>query len=413
MDVLFTIPTVISPNVDEKLIPALCKMIERNILINYRPIFVKATQMAYLGPGRGLSDSFDPVKELSRLTKLIETGIDIREDVLKPGQYRKEPPTQYTFTFDVNDYDKRYIKEAKDDDDDDKPPRKPPRKPGRRNTWGKEPDKEKSARSRGVGRVDIPRDETQREDSIESPKGITFYRTVNLEPTFLDFSIEGRAKATSSADEVVVRHFRIGMKSVPYKLDGITDLKKALTKSRNRSLAATWYSRTVHRMFGNWVKKYRKFRGKKVSWEADLFNMSMTYNETKDVKILSRLISGGESYAWAPLVIFSKNDFDDKEYKENMNEYKRLVSGGWGNMIVIDDYSESVSFCLQREKACYSLSYSYLRQILNLDDVIDAGLYGATSSGFGQIGAGRTPITPSVQQRGAKISTNDIMSGNF
>ena len=45
MDALFIVPTMVSPNVNERLVPALAKMIERNILLtnhaSFRAVMVR------------------------------------------------------------------------------------------------------------------------------------------------------------------------------------------------------------------------------------------------------------------------------------------------------------------------------------------------------------------------------------
>jgi hypothetical protein len=385
MDVFFNIPTLISPNVDDKLIPAISKLVERNILVSYRTAFIKATEKAFLGPGSGLSDSYDPLEQIQNLTNLMEAS--------KP---RKPKP----------DDDKKPDDKSKDKDK---------KKWDRGVRRGVDKEKVDRAKRGSVGSVGYSKTDMYKADSIEIPKGITFYKTVNLEPTYLNFSITGRPKATSNPGEEITREFIIAMKCVQFKLDGVSDVKKVLTQARNRSLATTWYIKTAYRLFGNWLSKYKKYSGMKSGNNkiSNYFNKSMMQIETKDIKKLSAIIKKGGSYTWSPLVIFSKNDFDDKEYKENLWEYKQLVKGGWGDMIVVDDYSEIVNFCFQSDSSCYQLSYSYLRQLFDLDDIIDAGIYAATSSGFGQVGAARTPVTPTAQQRGTKINTNDIMSGNF
>lgn len=47
MDMLFLVPTLVSNTVNEKLVPALAKMIERNIILNNAALFKKALQINY------------------------------------------------------------------------------------------------------------------------------------------------------------------------------------------------------------------------------------------------------------------------------------------------------------------------------------------------------------------------------
>lgn len=368
MDYLFVIPTLISPNVDDKLVPALCKLVERNIILSYRTFFIDAVKRIYLGPYRGLEDSFDPLLEIERITKEVEEF--------------------------------QLLKEQDEDEG--------PRGRGRRPAGGGSP------RGRGRGEAEETRGAVQKAEDVEIATGISFYRTISLEPTFLEFNLRGRPKADSPPGDEITRMFRIGMKCVPYKLDGVNNLKSALTVSKNRSHAMTWFSRVSNRLFGGIISAYRRMRSRgEKRTPVDMFKVSPTASELSNVKKLSRMMGGaGTTTQWSPLVIFSRADFEDKEYRENIWEYRQIVRGGWGDMIVIDDQAEMVNFCMQRDKACYQLGYTYLRQILNLDDVIDAGLYGTTSRGFGQIGSGRTSLGPQVQDAGKKVSTGDIAGGS-
>ena len=47
MDALFIVPCMVSPNVNENIVPALTKMIERNILLNNSSLFRDAALKKY------------------------------------------------------------------------------------------------------------------------------------------------------------------------------------------------------------------------------------------------------------------------------------------------------------------------------------------------------------------------------
>lgn len=428
MDALLTIPTLVSPSVEPKLLPAVCKLVERNIAVTYKSLFIEAMKMAYLGPGRGLSDSYDPVLHLRRLTNLLEaTGgggkggskggtniFNIQLPAPKKTAEEEEREEQRLIAKEQREEERRQKlrKEAKEDKKDERKNKKEGSDEDKKDVLLK---KTEFARKSGTG-FSIDREApVQRETDIEVATGVSFYRTINLEPTYLQFQIKGRSKAYSDpSDDPITRDFTIGIKCVPFHLDGVTDLKKALSVARNRSVARTWYSKMAYRTFGQWIKRYRAKTGRKMSKVADIFSTSPTALELTNKKILAQMFySGKNSSEWSPLVIFSKADFDDREYAENIWQYKQLVKGGWGDMIVMDNDKETINFCFQKDKACYQLGYIYLRQLLNIDDVIDAGIYAATSSGFGNVGAARTPVVPSVKDRGTRINAGDLLGGKF
>lgn len=413
MDALLTIPTLVSPNVEPKLLPAVCKLVERNIAVTYKSLFIEAMKMAYLGPGRGLADSYDPVLHLRRLTRLLEATGGGGKGGNKGGTtiFNVQLPAPKKTAEEEEREEQRLI--AREQREEER--RQKMRKEAKEDKKDMMLKKAEFSRKSGTG-FSVDREApVQRETDIEVATGISFYRTINLEPTYLQFQIKGRAKAYSDpSDDPITRDFTIGVKCVPFHLDGVDDLKKALTVSRNRSVARTWYSKMTHRMFGAWIKRYRAKTGRKMSKVADIFSTSPTALELTNKKILAQMFySGKSSSEWSPLVIFSKVDFDEREYAENIWQYKQLVKGGWGDMIIMDNDKETINFCFQKDKACYQLGYIYLRQLLNIDDVIDAGIYAATSSGFGNVGAARTPVVPSVKDRGSKVNASDLLGGKF
>lgn len=54
MDALFLVPVLVSNTVNEKLVPALAKMIERNIILNNAALFKKALEINYASKKRGI-----------------------------------------------------------------------------------------------------------------------------------------------------------------------------------------------------------------------------------------------------------------------------------------------------------------------------------------------------------------------
>jgi len=322
MDSLFIIPTLISPEVDDKIVPSVCKLVERSILLQHASLLRKAAIMRFLGKGKGLNTESTEI--LDRLESLVELSEEEKEEDEKTKKNKRQK-------LDKQERKRQYNQSGIADD-----PSKYDPKP----VYG---DKEKP----------------------EVPKGISFYSAVSLEPTYLEIPLIGRPDA-ASGDEVT-RVLRVGVKSVPYKLDGIRDLKTYLYKVKNRSISSTKFMRKMSRLkkfISGWDSDYKKR-------PFQFLRLAPTAKELQNVKFLSRSLGTGVVSLWAPTTIFSHYDFRDAELKENLWTYDQLVRGGWGNIVIIDDDSQVVYFCMQDIKACHQLTFTYLKKILDMEDVIN------------------------------------------
>ena len=74
---------------------------------------------------------------------------------------------------------------------------------------------------------------------------------------------------------------------------------------------------------------------------------------------------------WSTLAILSTFDFKEDELGEFLSSYRDLVSGGWGDMVVVNDAKESVHFCTTKMMACFEWPMAYIKTILNLSNVLD------------------------------------------
>jgi hypothetical protein len=330
MDALFIIPTLISPEVDDRVVPAICKLVERNILLNRESTFRKAAIIRFLGAGKGLAkESSDVLERLETLIYMTEAG----------GK--------------------------KDDEEDDKRGNKKDFKKDKNDETALQRVISKRGKSGGSGadidtRIDIS-PTTIKADSKEVPKGVSFFSAVSLEPTYLEIVLKGRSSALS--DNEVSRVIRIGMKSVPFKLDGVNDLKELLADSKSRSNTMTWFYKYKERLLNNWGW----LKGDK---PTKIVKKSLTAGELSNPKLLASLLGAGSPREWAPLVIFSYLDFHDAELKDNLWTYDKMVTGGWGNMVIVDDDNQSLYFCMQETKSCYQLSYNYLAKILDMENIL-------------------------------------------
>lgn len=344
MEVMFTIPTLISPECPYKLVPALCKLIERNTLITYSSVIRQAAIIKFAGPNKGLLDSDALIHNMKRLVSLVEAD----DDEGSSGRYDRDPRRN----------DVRY--------------------PNPGGFGGASAEVEKwTGRPEQIDR-----------DKIETPRGISFYATISLEPTFLDIPLEGRP--TPDSIDRVTRVVRVGMKCVPLRLDGVTDLLDALSIASNRTKLKTMIAKKMERV--------HKLLGRKYRTQKEIIHQVMhtvpSNKELANPKYLVNLFHGGSTPVdWSFLTIFTAQDFEERQLKDLLIRYRSLVNGGWGDMIVIDDIKEVISFCTQRTLSCTQMHLDYLRDILNLTNIIDADLFKKTSSSGPLFSAKRVPIT--------------------
>lgn len=316
---MFLIPTLVSPECPDKIIPALCKLIERNTLLSYSSILRQGAILRFLGPYKGLlTDSDILIDKMKNLVSLVEAR----------------------------------------DDEEEEEPAKP------RSVGGGSKEGEKWA----------GKPETHGPDSRETPRGLFFYDTISLEPTYMEIPLEGRS--TPGSSDKVSRVIRIGMKCVPFKLEGVSDLLKLMSHAKNRSYAKTLFIKKSARI--------RKFlRGRMtdpVGMRDEFINTTPTSKELNKPAFISKLMGTGGPVYWSFLTIFTSYDFEGKDMRELLWQYRDLVNGGWGDIIVIDDIKQIINFCTQRTLACYQLHMNYLSNILSLDNVIDPDMFKKASS---------------------------------
>jgi len=329
MEILFLIPTLVSQDMPVKIIPALCKLMERNILLSYAAVLKQAAVLRFLGPYKGLSDSASIIHRMGELVSLLE---------------------------------------------EDEPPRKPV-KPGSIGGGPKEGEK-------WAGKP-----ETLGKDAREVPRGISFFSTISLEPTYLEIPLEGRTKA--GAEETTTKIIRVGMKAMPFKVEGVTDLMAMMADSRKRSYTETMMLRKMARFSKFWKGPAKDSEGMK----QEFMKTTPTSKELENPRFLSRLMAIRGPVYWSPTTIFVSDDFSGKELKDLLWNYRDMVNGGWGDMIVMDDARDIINFCTQKTLACQQLHTDYLKELLNLDNVIDADLFKKASSGSSMFPGRKVPIS--------------------
>lgn len=327
MEGLFIVPTLVSPNINPRLVPAFSKMIERNILIAGGATFRAAVLKKYSGIFKtvksestllGEAEEKEDEKPISSKEHAIKKGTDTAIDLLKQttGTAEKQK-TQPTLT---------------------------------------EPEK------------------------IEIPQGISFFHTIGLSPTILEIPI--MIKKHILGGGLSERIVRIGIKCMPYSIDGVEQIIATMKMSRNKT--------KIEAMLKSKLRSIKpKFKNYAMTGQPmDIFNAPTSY-ELTDPRKLSKMMSAREPSTWSSLVILSTEDFGDLSLRESLLNYKELVKVGWGDMIVYNIAKDSVHFCTTRFNACNEMPMSYVKQILNLTNVLSYAEIARWSKPFGVSSLGK------------------------
>lgn len=328
MEGLFIVPTLVSPNINPRLVPAFSKMIERNILMTGSATFRAAVLKKYSGIFMTVKSesvqteqkggSVLPITPAAAASTAVKYGTKAAGEMLKhtTGTAEKQR-TQPTLT---------------------------------------EPEK------------------------IEIPQGISFFHTIGLAPTILEIpiTIKKHIIGLGSSERII----RIGVKCMPYTIDGVEEIIATMKLARNKNKIDAML-RTKMRAIKPKFKEY-SMTGRLM----DIFN-APTSDELTDPRKLAKMMSAREPSTWSSLVILSTEDFGDMDLRESLLNYKELVKAGWGDMIVYNIAKDSVHFCTTRFNACSEMPMSYVKQILNLTNVLSYAEIARWSKPFGVSSLGK------------------------
>jgi hypothetical protein len=344
MDALFVVPTLVSPYVNEKLVPALAKMVERNILLTYYSSFRLAVMRKYKGFFKSaLSDSC-----ISDIERIISEGP--YTDLMKQAQAKAERTERV-----YNAIGKVVNK-----------------------TTGRVKGEEISKK------IDISKIDDS-VDKLERPSNIGFYNVVSLEPTYLTIPITTKAGIALNWDDEKTggrseRMVYIGIKCVPYYLDGVTNIVNMM-----RDLSQRQKVESLFKSKWNSIKKsipgtepWKKMKDYQKHGEIDQKRkeldiiFSPNSEDLGNPNFLKGLLSSSKRAYWSTLTVLSTEDFkNEKDMKSILSTYKNLVSNDWGDMIIDSYANEQIYFCMQKIGACYQMSYSSLKQIMKMGDILD------------------------------------------
>ena len=93
--------------------------------------------------------------------------------------------------------------------------------------------------------------------------------------------------------------------------------------------------------------------------------------------------------AWSTVVCLSTFDFDDEDLKESLTNYRWLVQAGWADILIVNEPKESVHFCTAKMNACYELPFAYMKQVMNLSNILDYSEIQRWNKPFHVTGVGR------------------------
>jgi hypothetical protein len=327
MDAIFVIPTLISPNVPERLLPGLSKLVERNMLLNYSSQIKNAA--------------------LRRYASLLNTATTENTNILKED--KPNPPNN-----NQSNKKKPWIDATK-------------------NSAIKVGSDLYTDIGAGGSKEHGYTVHTSKSDSVEYPRGITFFHNISLEPTILEIPVEVNRYPLGAFGTKSEKIIRIGMKCVPYQFDKIKDLKAALRNKNAKKLARQNFDTGFKSIKPKIIRQYRNiYRGNETT--GDVINdilIGPSSLELSSPRVLSKLMKNDSPSRWTSLLVFTTFDFQDMELKELLKNYQNYVKQGWGDIIVVNEDKESIHFCMQKMMACQEIPYTYLRQMLNLDQVLD------------------------------------------
>lgn len=312
MDALFIVPALVSPNVHPKIVPALAKTVERNILLTHSSSFKVALLRKY-----------------RNASSIAEAG------TFTIGKGNKNTGNRSEYKVDL---------------------------PKVRN------DKSGSKESDIYSKTG----KTASKDAIEYPSGLTFFNTIGLEPTVMLFPISlKKNKITSVATgSEIERVFSVGIKVVPFFLDDVSNILNLIKDDRGRKTITQQFKRKFPRIF-------RKIRIPRIPISDDTpqevkdIVMAPSSDDLSDPRKLAKQIGLGKRGKWAPIAVLSTDDFNDDDLRGTIRDYKKLVRQNWGDIIIINEVTESAYFCTQSLQACYDMPFSYMRNIMNIDNILD------------------------------------------
>ena len=337
---MFIIPAMVSPNVNEKIVPALAKTIERNVILTYYGSIRQALLQKYGG----------------LFTTSMREGA-LKEEAFILSERKDESISSMSSATSAG------VKAGID-------------------FAGKAIGDEGTGMKGSA--ITSSRTDSGSIDQVEYPKGLTFFNTISLEPTYLTIMLQQKTRIVSASR--TEKMMLVGFKCVPYIMDGTDNILALAKDMRGRSMIERWFLKkwnsiqtkiplTLPRRIrqgarGGQTAKVLEKGMRKYDLKKDI-----VYAPTSDIisnpNKLKKIMSVRSATNWSTLTIFSNMDFEEADMKQTLLSYKDLVKAGWGDLVIINEAKEAAYFCTTKMGACYNMPFAYMRNIMNLENVLD------------------------------------------
>lgn len=457
MEALFIVPAMVSPQVNEKLIPALTKLIERNIILNNAALFKSAALEAFKGgyPHKMVKEGETPVFLLSdslisenslnmtNIGKLILEAKDkdylgnLEKDIKKSRKQQNETMKKYNKELDnitdaINSINKplnhkELLDLRKDVKDDIKlqdnltktsvgnEKSKAETEKIKAELKDRQLDIERSKYARGADDTIDRKSSFYTIDSVESPGDMHFFKQISMEPTILDIPIQiGRFRESN------IEHIRIGVKCVPYIISSGASLVNLLNTAKNISWIERRFRLMIRKILVNIPLTQWKWINRGVYTDPDKAVKSVIFSKNRNELIkstkLAKNFSSAESSSWSTMIILSSFDIEgDVDLVKFLSSYKRMTKYVIGDLIITNETKESAYFCTPRVNHCQEIPFEYLKKVLNLKDVLDYSEASRASAWKSQTNyknaSMKSAISESVDYKKVEEKVNDILKG--
>lgn len=319
MEAIFIVPAMVSPNVNPRLVPAISKLIERNIIMMNSSVFRAAALQKYSGFFKtARSESVEDVADLELLNE-------------KSKEQEQSDTMATAIGSAYGAYEKTLTKSA-----------------------------EKDSKSTFVEPT-----------KIEVPSDIQFFSTISLEPTALKIPVIIKSGLFGGESSRVIT---IGVKCTPYTVTGVDSLISMMHYIKSLTMLKRYFFRQWNNIKGKipfTAERAVRTGSRSAEGAGTDVVFSPNSSELSKSSTVKKLMSANTATYWSTLSVLSTVDFQENDLKTMLASYRDLVKGGWGDMVVVNDARESIHFCTAKMMACYEWPMAYLKQILNLTNVLD------------------------------------------
>ncbi len=488
MDALFIVPAMVSQNVNEKVVPALAKVIERNILLNNASMFRDAAMIRYKSSynkkGLRLFRSEDtkeemPVYFLSEYSlgkdffKAIDAEIlksvleakhefgdsdvnNIQTDIETAYRNAQGDPDELKKNLDIlksklQSKDKMAdakvklgldkLGNAKSEKEFELELKKFQNEVEKNSSLGIKNKAEAKDKMLNIKKTELEIQRLQDRkkytggtrsaeldyfksgnqftsiDQVETPKGITFFSQISLEPTILEIPIKFNM-SRDSEDGEEGRLIRIGIKCIPYTVDDVKSLLRLLKEARVMNSIELFFKskfRDIQTKIPFSTAKSMNQGSVNQDEAANTVKFSPNMSELSSPRKLAKLLTSSKSSPWSTMIILSSFDFkEESDLLEIIKNYRSMTHYVIGDLVITNETKESAYFCTTKMGSCQELSFEYLKKVLNLSNVLDASITSRHRSAAFAMHAqtSKTPMKSAIFEKGSSIAKiNKLLKG--